>query len=158
MERPISKAVIITGIVTPENLKQLQKWGFITEEESDKPIEKLSAQKIAARIQEALESGDTVETRDTDLDSVQQFLSNREEGKLHIPDLEDDRKTISIAVEFCRNRLGEYILSELPNTVEELLLNPSSYLKPTGKPKVYFVDMRNLYFGADKAFIVCTPR
>ena len=158
MDKPVTKAVLETGIVDEASLKQLRKWGMLDDDAQPLDFDGQSSEAIVERIREAVESGDAVQIRDTDLDAARQFLGSRQKGKLHLPSPEDDEKTVPLTVEFCILKLGEYLLPWSSEGVQTLLTNRRTYLKPVGKPRVYFEDVRELFFGDKKAFVVCTPR
>lgn len=157
MERPVTKAVLETGLVDEASLSQLRKWGLL--DDKGQPSD-WDGQPVAVVdcIQKALESVDMVQIRDTDLDAARAFLTSRQKGKLHLPSPEDEGKVIPVSVEFCITELGEYLLPWKSEGVQSLLADRRTYLKPVGKQRVSFDDVRELFFGDQKAFLVCTPR
>jgi len=144
--------VVLAAQLLPEALvEQMRKWRLVP---ATNPSETLSdPEVIVARLREAVEGGDVVEMRDTDLDIVQHYLRHQEKGRLywHVGDARQ-----YVEVYFCRTPLGEYVLPWRDEPIRDLLLDPATYLIPTGQDRVYFSDVRDLWFGANKAFIVCT--
>ena len=106
---------------------------------------------------EAVESEEAVEIRATDLDIVTQYLASRKKAKLHVPNPEDPEKTVGIQVEYCRTRLGEVVIPWTSESINDTLLDERTYLKPVGEDRIYFADVRELFYGDHKAFMVCDP-
>lgn len=158
MSRPVAKAMIETGLLDHDALAQLQRWGYLLDCELDEEVDTtVSATDIAEEILEAIESGEAVEMRSTDLDIIHQYLASRERAKLHILKDDGSNKTVGLSVEYCLTKLGEYVIPWTSDPIHEQLLDPSTYLKPVGKDRVYFIDVRELFYDDRKAFIVCTP-
>lgn len=157
MDRPLTKAILDTGIIDEATLGQLKKWKLLDGDVSIGDLSE-SMEDVITRIQEALEGSDVVAMRDTDLDAARQFLVSRKRGKLHVPVHEEDDKIISLAVDYCVTNMGEYLMPWKSEGIQSLLTDKRTYLKPLDKPRVYFSDVRELFFGDQKAFLVCTPR
>ena len=155
MDKPVSRAVLESGLIKGDWIEQLRRWGLLTTEAEVRPF--TEPEEVAARIQQVLESSDVVEIRDTDLDIIQRYLSNREKGKLHVPSPEDEMKTVPIPVEFCRSAMGEYVIPWTTESIRDLMLDEYTYLKPKGAPRVRFQEVRELLYDAKKAFMVCSP-
>lgn len=155
MDRSVTQAVLATGLVDSDALAQLKRWGFLNEVGTPNSFE--SPEEIVETLRAAIESHEAVETRDTDLDIARQYLLHREKAKLHVPSPEDPDKTIPIAIDFCLTSSGDYVIPWRGESIEDLLMNPGTYLKPAGKPRVYFSDVRELFYDRKKAFVVCTP-
>lgn len=154
---PATQAMLETGLVDEAFLQQLRKWGLLTEDTP--PVDQgLSAERVVSRIQEALEGPEAVHIRDTDLDAVSRFLNEKQGGKLHLPVPEDDTKTTSVPIEFYITKFGEYLLPWKSEGIQTLLTDRRTYLKQANKPRVYFDDVRELFYGGKKAFVVCAPR
>lgn len=157
--RPIATAVIRTGVVSKEVLAEMQKWGlpvdFVIEEEV--PIIH-EAQQVVNIIRDALESHDQVMVRDTDLDILKLYVepANKREGRMHIQD--GDEKT-SFKVTFCRGPFKEFVIPYRSESIIDLLINGDSHLKYTddegNKQKTYFRDVREIFLGSTKVFLIC---
>lgn len=159
--RPVAKAVIRAGLVPPDVLAQMKKWGVLDAEEVKVDQILDTPEQIVAHIQEALESKAQVEICESDLDILQRYLSkeHQQEGRLH---LRDGERRELVKVNFCLTKMGEYAIPWLDEENPQLLANGESFLRhrEEGEEKskdVYFVDIRELYFGDRKAFIVCVP-
>ncbi len=83
MTRPVAQVVVDTGIVDPDALAQLQRWGYLHDIDLEGD-EVVSAREAAERILEAVESHEAVELRSTDLDIIKQYLASRKKGRLHV--------------------------------------------------------------------------
>lgn len=157
--RPIATAVVRTGVVSKEVLAEMQRWGlpvdFVIEEEV--PIIH-EAEQVVNIIRDALESGDQVMVRGTDLDLLGLWLDtdNQREGRIFIKN--EDEKT-SFKIIFCRTPLKEFVVPFRSDSIIDLLTNGESHLKYTddegNKQTVYFSDVKEFYIGDRKAFMIC---
>lgn len=154
--KTLTLAVVKAGILDPGTIAEINRWGLPVEfVEEDKLL--TSHDEVVAKIQEALESEDIVQTRSTDLDILNEYLQNQEQGRLHIHDTDTGKKA-SFSISFCRTTMGEYVIPWRAEAISDLMVNASSHLKVKDtKKRVYFQDVRELFFGEHKAFIVCTP-
>ena len=156
MSREIARVVIDAGIVDRDAIAQLQRWGFLTDVEiALEPA--ISAASLARRILDSMESEETVELRSTDLDIIKDYLSSRNRARLHVPSPEEPGKTVGIPVEYSLTQMGEIVIPWTSESINDQLLNENTYLKPTGGSRIYFADVRELFYGEHKAFVVCTP-
>ncbi len=53
--------------------------------------------------------------------------------------------------------IGNYILPWRDESIEDIMLDPDTYLKPAGAPRVYFLNVQELYYGDRKVFMICSP-
>lgn len=157
--RPIATAVVRTGVVSKEVLIEMQKWGlpvdFVAEEKV--PIIH-EAQQVVNIIRDALESGDQVRVRGTDLDLLGMWLEadNQREGRIFI---EDEGEKTSFKIIFCRSSLKEFVIPYRSDSIIDLMTNGESHMKYTdddgNKQTVYFSDVQEFYIGDRKAFMIC---
>jgi predicted transcriptional regulator len=156
MDKPLTKAIIETGLVDEHNIEQLRRWGLLTtvaEVQNYKDPEV-----IIQRIREAIEGEDAVELRDTDLDLIKEFLAHKEKGKLCVPvSEEEDKKIVSLPVEYCATELGEIVIPWASEGIEDLLLHPKTHMKLSGGEKITFSSVREIFYDRRKAFVVCSP-
>lgn len=152
MSRSVTLAVIKSGLVSKDTLQELNHWGL--------PIEMVEAtevldtpEAIVGRIQEALEGEDLVKIRDTDLDVLRCYLTSQKQGMLRIA---GDDEAANIEVSYCVTPMGEYVIPWRSESIREYMTDPRTYLKVDGS-KIGFSDVRELFFGEHKAFMVCTP-
>ena len=154
--KTLTVAVIKSGILEPETVAEINRWGLPVEFVAEEKL-LTTKEEVIAHIQEALESEDIVQSRNTDLDILNEYLQNQQQGRLYIHDTDTGHKT-SFTVSFCRTKMGDYVIPWRAEALSDLLINASSHLKVTGtKKKIYFLDVNELFFGEHKAFIVCTP-
>lgn len=127
-------------------------------------------EEVVQAIEEALQDEGLVLTRETDLESINDFLNSSVQGTLHVvietegePDQEADIECL-----YGRNALGEYIIKWHSDSIEDVMTNGKTFLRasagidlstlrvvPSG-PRIYFTRARELFFGNVKAFVVCT--
>ncbi len=156
--KPLSDAVLRSGLVPQESLDELKKWKMPVDTESEGPsLEALD--EITATLADALNSREQVEIRGTDLDVLRRWLDkkNQQEGRLYL--IEDGRKSSSKCI-YCRDIMGGYVFPWAADTIVELLTNGESHLKvetPEGDKAVYFSDVKELYYGVQKMFVLCVP-
>ena len=166
--RPIVFAAIRTGLIDPDVIAQFKKWGMIPRDANTAIIEEPDV--ALELIQEALDSREQVEVRDTDLDVLRYYLtrSNQRKGQIVLVDHTDKEGTnkSTKTVTFARRVLStnsselrvEYIIPWTFESIEEILTNGQTYLRYTEDDKhmkVYLCSIRYLYFGDAKAFMVC---
>lgn len=156
MSKEVAKVVVEAGIVDRDAFAQLQRWGYLTDVDiGGEGV--LSGAALAERILEAVTSEEEVEIRATDLDLIKDYLSTRRRARLHVPSPEKEGQTIGIPVEYSTTKLGEVVIPWTSESISDQLLNDSTYLKPAGGPRIYFADVRELFYGEHKAFMVCVP-
>jgi hypothetical protein len=153
----LQRAVLQAGVVKPEEAREIQRWGLPVEPDDPEEPSPTTAEEAVAMIREALESREQVEVRRTDLDIMKRYIEKHEEARLYVTEESTNART-NFKVSFCITSMGEYAMPWTwhGDTIEGLLTNGLSYLR-TGDKKIYFSDVRELFFGKHKAFIICTP-
>lgn len=155
----LSKAMIETGLLSSDVLAQFKYWGLGDVNPDAAPTTIKSLQEIVGQLKEAIDSEDMVEIRATDLDIVHEYLSCQLKGRLTLPDYTTG-KTNSFPITYSLTKLGEIVIPWASEDIRDLLIDPRACLKPvkgSGLPKYVFIDVRELFFGQSKAFLVCTP-
>jgi len=148
-------AVVASGIVERAALEELRRWGLPVDEVDD--VKALHLEEAAARVRDALESEGYILVRETDLAVFEQFAQTMCQGVLHIVlDNEVDPKDNDLQVTFGRTPLKEYILPWKSTGIADVLTNGMTYLVDEGS-RVYFREVRELFFGETKAFMICAP-
>lgn len=152
----LKEEMVRSGIVDKDMVTELSIWGAPLSEifEMDWEDEPKSTEEALERIRQAIEDRDQVEIRATDLDVMRYYLDNQEEGKLHLEDTVSGQKS-NIKVFFAKAKTGEVIIPWRSETIEDLLINPGSYLR-VGDCKLYFGVVQELFFGKQKTFLLCT--
>lgn len=156
MNKPITIAVLETGIVPKEMLAEMQRWGFpVTFVE--KPVKPLqTSDQVIDTLRQAIEGDDTVQIRDTDLDALAHYLKGPLSGKLYIYTPDSD-SVDNVAVTYTVLPNGRYVIPWTEESISDWLTYPKSYLK-IGNKKVYFDDVEELFFGGVKAFLSARAR
>jgi len=149
MTKEISEAVIRAGLVGTETLAEIRRWGLPLEVDENAVEHAESADDALDLLRDALESEDLVTIRDTDLDIMRVYLRKQERGRLVI-------KGSPIPVSFCRLITGEYAIPWMSESITDTMVDGETHLKVRRK-KVYFCDIREVYFGETKVFMVCRP-
>lgn len=154
----LANIIVRSGIVSDEQMAEFKKWGMVTDEDEVKalPSPKTAAQ-FVEQLDQALQDADMVMVRETDLESIRLFLTQQKTGTLHLFDRDAGTKT-SFPVAFAVNKLGEYLVPWTSESITELLTNGESYLEHSVDElpkKVFFVNTHELFFGEQKAFVVC---
>ncbi len=147
---PLTNAVLKAGIVSPEMLKEMQRFnpGLKEAHASETPVDLETASSL---IVSALNSEEYVLVRETDLEAVRQYLATMRGGLLH---LDTGEQNTDIDVSFGKTKLGEYVIAWTSESIEQMMTNGLSYLVEDDK-RVFFKDVRDLFFGDQKAFMVC---
>lgn len=150
-------AVLRAGIVPPEQVQELSRWNGY-EVPTTVEVEPNRKQALAD-IREAIESKETVEIRATDLDALRFYEANQKPARLYysVPADGDKRKTTFVNVTYAKTPIGNYMIPWTSEDIFDLMLDPDTYLKPDGEPRVYFGDIGELFYGENKAFMVCKP-
>ena len=153
---PIAAAVLRTGLLSPQVVDELRRWGTPLDDVSN--IQGQSPDQVAAKIRETLESEHYVLVRETDLAVLGQYLTTATTGTLHLV-LDDDAtlEDTDVPVTFGKTPLDEYIFAWMSSSIVDVLTNALTYLE-TGATRVYFGQVRELFFGETKAFMICTPQ
>lgn len=148
----LTKAVTLSGAIDTEMLREFAKWKLPVEVLNDDLYD--SPEEAIEAIEEAMTGSDQVELRTTDLDALKQFLRTKRKGKLH---LTTSKGSGTIDVEFGVSAMGEYIVPWNADSIAEIIMNGESYILDVRR-KVFITDVTELYFGGNKAFMLCTPR
>jgi hypothetical protein len=164
--RKIAFAAMRMGLIEPDVIKQFQRWGGIPRDMDTSVVEEPEV--ALELVQDALESEEYVRLQDTDLDLLKFWLNtdNQRKGQLTLVDMHTGQKAVR-SILFARRevvvtatkKLVEYVLPWVSESIIDILTNGLTYLKYTeGETKnaVYFGDVREMYFGDVKAFMVCT--
>ena len=144
------RAVLHSGLVDRNTVSELQRWGYLRDLDEGVLNSTLqSSEEVVGALRDVLESEGMVEIRDTDLDIIKTWMKDQRKGRLVI-------HGEAIPVTFCTLLTGEYAIPWMGETISSTLLDGESHLK-LKRRKVYFRDVREVYFGEVKAFMVCSP-
>lgn len=148
----MTEAVLRSGMVSSNQLAELKRWAPPNispdaEAEEPKPLDE-----AAALVADALQSEGYVLMRETDLEVVRQYVDTAQRASLHL-ELEDGSYT-DVDVTFGFTPIGEYIIAWRSESIKDAMTNGRTYLLEHGV-RVFFKDVRELFFGDQKAFMVC---
>lgn len=147
----LTEAVALSGALDPDMVREMCKWKLPVEVPEASPY--TSPEEAVAAIEEALEGKEQVEIRSTDLDVLKQYLKTQHRGRLHIV---TPHESGTFEVMMGITPMGDYIIPWKSDSLAEHLTNGESYIID-GRKKVHLSDVRDLYFGERKAFILCQP-
>lgn len=160
MTNPLAEAALRAGLIPPSTLMEFKRWNPGLEIPEDIPEEPASLEEAAATVRNVLEGQGLVLTKETDLSVLQRYLKTQQLGELHV---ESDLDTkADFPVVYGTTATGEYILPYRGEDIRELLLNGSSYLRILAEDDhsfdklVYFKEVREVFFGDMKTFLICT--
>jgi len=156
MNKPVTQVVLEAGLIDEGTVQQLRRWGLLHTEAEAQNI--TDPDEIVNSIREAMEGGELVELRTTDLDLIQHYLKHREKGKLNVPNPEDEARMVGLPVEYCVTKMGDYVIPWTSEGIQDLLLHEKTFLRTASGTKVPFTHVRELYYDRRKAFVVCTPK
>jgi hypothetical protein len=156
-------AVLRAGFVPDETVNELSRWGgfSIPDEMEIETNRRLALENI----REATESRETVEVRMTDLDALKFYEEHQRLGRLYYsisagePGDPRRKRTTFVDVTYAKTPIGNYIIpwTDQDSDIFDLMLDEGTYLKPAGETRVHFANVDELYFGEQKAFMICTP-
>ncbi len=155
--KPVAVAIVKSGLVDAGILQEIRRWGLPVQfVEEDAVLS--DPQQMVDLIQAALEEHDHVRITETDMPLLTRFLdaNNRVVGTI-VMKVDGERSSIPVA--FCRTLLGEYVIPWKSEGIYDLMISGDTYLryKEDGETiKAHFTDVREVFFGDTKAFMVCT--
>jgi len=137
---------------------EFQRWGFPIEVPEADPGDAYRSEgtmdSLCNAIDFALAETRAQWDRETDFDIVSQYLKTLRPAKIHIV-LERGNEA-DFDVQVGTTRAGEFIVPWKSESISDLLTNGESYLN-LGDKQVFFSAVRDLFFGDNKVFMVCTP-
>jgi hypothetical protein len=145
----LTRAVLKAGLISPAQLQEMKRISPVIDPEAEvqDPVPLDLAVKY---IRDALESEEYVLIRETDLEVLRQYTQSVQKGTLRIDGIDID-------VSFGKTKLGEFIIPWISASISEYMTQPTTWLMVEGADKTYFRDVRELFFGEQKAFMVCMP-
>ena len=148
---PVTQAVLKAGLISPEQLAEMKRISPIIDKEAElgDPVDLEMAAKI---VEDAMQSEQYVLMRETDLEALKQYAETSAIGILHI---EVDDSAGDIEVTYGRTPMGEYIIAWKSESIAGMMTNGRTYLAVDINTNVFFKDVRELFFGDQKAFMVC---
>lgn len=151
----LAAVVLRSGIVPEEKIAEMKKWGLIEEPLESPYPPPADGKQLVQQLDQALQDEDMVLIRETELESLNSYLSSQQLGQLHLFDPETEIET-DIQVVYGRTKVGEYVLPWSSESIEVMLTNGSTYLTNAQGERVFFTTVRELFFGQQKSFVVCS--
>jgi hypothetical protein len=149
----LGEAVVLAGAVDNRALNELQRWRLPVEPPDGQTMSG-TADEAVAMVRAALESREQVDMRETDLDMLRKYMEGRQRGRLVVID-ERTEERVGIDVQYYLTPTGDYVLPYTEeDDVVDRLTNGVSYLK-VKQGRVFFSDVKQLYFGQHKYFLSC---
>jgi hypothetical protein len=164
MTTPLTTAALRAGLISKATLEEFRRWGApidIPEGIPAKPPKTI--EEAGQLIEEALQSEGYTIARETDLEVLHQYLSTQAHGTLHVEFFTSDptqETEADIDVNYGVTPIGEFIIPWKSESIASELTNGACYLtsESLGGSKIFFMQVRELFFGEQKAFMVCTGR
>jgi hypothetical protein len=152
MTTPILSWFVKAGIMTPNNLGEIERWGCIVSFQRD-PAESYQPDITHGAFIEAIEHSVSDQTfKEVDLNLVGYYERTLREVHLH---LEQDNEVLDTSIYIGTYPTGDFILPGLDPALAALLDNGVSYIEEDGF-RYFFNDCRELYCNST-CFLVCRP-
>lgn len=148
----LAKLMVRSGILKENQIEQFKHWGMQGLEGKGEPLE--SVKEFLSEVELALQQQELVLVRETDFSALHDFLKKQHQGVLH---LETGTTSSDVHVAYTVSKTGEYIMPWAGENVSDLLANGQTHLVPEEGGAVYFCEVRELFYGQQKAFVVCRP-
>lgn len=153
--KPMTVAVLRSGLLPTEILAEMQHWGMpVAFVQEGKVLD--TKEEVVECIRDAIEGDGTVKIRDTDLDALATYLKTHEKGHLVVWD-PDAKKTKRVSCTYAVLPNGRYVIPWTAEDISDLLTDPRSYLYDIHHKHIVFEDVEELFFGGRKAFISARP-
>ena len=68
-----------------------------------------------------------------------------------------DGEASKFSITYGKTPTGEYIIAWRGEAISEMLVNGHTFLLEKDDTQIFFRDVRDLFFGETKSFIVCVP-
>jgi len=150
----LSKIMVRSGLLKPEQLDEFRRWGYPQEEVA--LADPSDVQDFVQQIETALQDEDMVLVRETDLEALHIYLRTAKEGAIRLAN-EEGVFGDGLPIHYALLRTGEYVLPWVGEDITPLLSTVDSYLTTAEGVRVHFGNVRELFYGEVKAFAVCTP-
>lgn len=145
-----TKAILRAGVLPANIVQEVSRWS------GDLPEVKPSDDRaeVLEEIRGAVEGPDTLDIRLTDMDALRRFEKDKQRGRLYFADGES---TTFVVVDYAKDRIGNYIIPWQDENISGLMLERTTFLKPEGGERVFFRDVREMFFGENKVFLKAVP-
>ena len=161
MNRTAVQLIAKSGLIPEELLQQFYKWKLLDDVGSIEQPQ--TASELVARINSILEEDGMQMFRMTDIDILQRYMATQEIGDLVVSEGVDGQSTM-FEVAYGRTLTGEIIFPWRGDNVANLMTNGLTHLLVKRVVKnlkvvtaLYFCEVKEMYFGSTKAFMICQP-
>ncbi len=153
---PLATVVVQSGLVDRDMVKELVSWGLPVEIPEEMPPPPKNLVELNELLERALQHEGLVTVRETDLEVLKLFMLSQRPGTLHVVagDGEADIPVMYAQNTNAPDRL-EYIIPFTSESIVNEMTNGETYLRDAQNCQYYFSDVRELFFGDVKAFMVC---
>jgi hypothetical protein len=152
----MTQAVLKAGIISENMLREIKRFSVTLDPDAkvESPKELEHAAQIIAN---AMEEAGYTTVRETDLDILRQYLDTAADGTLRLE--VTGSEPVDVEVTYGMTKTGEYIIAWNSESIEDALTNGVTFLwTERDHRQVFFKDVRELWYGEKKAFMVCVPR
>lgn len=157
--KTVTEAVLKAGLIDENTLAEMKRMSPVIDRDAVTEAPK-DLETAGNFIADALESDGYVRVRETDLEAVRQYIDTAKRGILHLAaqvTQENDEPVLTetdIEVTYGTTPLGDYIIAWQADSIAAMMTNGLTHMRIDGR-SVYFKDARDLFFGKQKAFMVC---
>ena len=160
---PLAVAAVNAGLIDKVLLNEFKRWKTPIEIPDDLPDPPTTMEEAAAAIEQVLQSDVFVLTRETDLEMFRQYMKTQTVGSLHVEIAANPNEPLGlevtvadVTVTYGRTTIGEYIILWRTESIRDEMTNGMTYLQE-GASRIFFKDVREVFYGDAKAFMVCSP-
>jgi hypothetical protein len=149
----LSDIILKSGLLNENTIREFQRWGMPvpTPEPRGEYEAEPTPEAISRAIADAIEGEGMVLVRETDLEAIPRFLQGMKDAVLHVV-TDGQEHDIDVKASFEKN---VWTMPWRSESITDMLTNGETYLRVEGK-RYYFRDARDLFYGQQKAFVVCT--
>lgn len=150
----LPEIIVNSGLIAPSVLQEMRRWGCVIPDNDELTATPPPAE-LLLQIDQAIQEAGYVLTRETDLDALRYFSQNIKTGDLYLDD--GGAPLVIVSVHYAVMPTGEYLFPWPTDDMADVLTNGVSYLATNDNghtAKVFFNDGRDLFFGADRAFLM----
>lgn len=149
----LAKLMVNSGVLNPTQIAEFQRWGTVQDNDLKMKDPPKDAQEFMLEVERVLQKEDMVLLRETDFAALTNYLKNQRQGVLY---LDTGSASTEVNVAYTLSTSGEYLIPWMAEGISDLLVNGLTYLK-TADTRVFFSEVRELFYGETKAFVVCRP-
>lgn len=147
----LAKLMVNSGVLSPTQVSEFRRWGAVQENDLKMKDPPKTAEEFMQEVERVLQKEDMVLLRETDFTALTNFLKNQRQGVLY---LDTGSTSTEVNIAYTMSTSGEFCIPWMAEGISDLLVNGMTYLK-TADSKVFFSEVRELFYGETKAFVVC---